>query len=222
MLVPLIITIALRPLSNEALADIQSNHADTLQLAAHPKRRQEQQLSRYVRRQVLAGYLSIDSAQLIFAQHPLGKPYLANAPHVEFSQSHCTDQFILVCNQQGVAMGVDIEKKHRPIRTQALATRILTASELEVFERAMDQQDFLLRVWTIKEAILKATGLGIRLNLNELESRATSHSGSLNKIGVVHHAQLGSWCYQCFETADYYYSVAWQATPHLSVELNFI
>lgn len=222
---PLIITIALRPLSNKALADVQSNHADTLQLAAHPKRRQEQQLGRYIRRQVLADYLAIDSEQLIFAQHPLGKPYLLSTPQVEFSQSHCTDQFILVCNLQGVAMGVDIETKHRSINTQALAMRILTDNELKEFKQAKHQQAFLLKVWTIKEAILKAAGLGIRLNLNELESGLTAQltaplptqlTGQLrmtDEAGQVQHNQLGKFAYQCFEAAHHYYSVAWIHSP---------
>ena len=97
----------------------------------------------------------------------------------------------------------------------------LTDNELKEFKQAKHQQAFLLKIWTIKEAILKAAGLGIRLNLNELESGLTTPltaqlTGQLrmtDEAGQVQHNQLGKFTYQCFETAHHYYSVAWIHSP---------
>lgn len=217
MLEPLIINVAIRSLSDDFLcADIQATskptQADGLLLAAHPKRRQEQQISRSLRRQLLSDYLLVESDQLEFAQHVHGKPYLKNHTQIEFSQSHCSDQLILVMNNQGVAVGVDIEAKDRLIKVHALAARILTPKEFEQFKQAIDQQAFLLRVWTIKEAVLKATGLGIRLNLNELESHENFNNNLWGKVGRLQHAKIGSWAYQSFDSITHYYTVAWQHT----------
>lgn len=225
MLEPLTITVALRPLSftslsTEPLARDESIPEDISQLARHPKRRHEQQFSRGLRRQLLADYLAIDPAQLEFVQHIYGKPYLKNHVHIEFSQSHCTDQFILVVNKQSIAVGVDIEPKNRSLRLLALASRILAPIELIQFEQAIDQQGFLLRIWTIKEAVLKATGLGIRVNLNELESGYMFKSSGLNVIGQVHHRKIGVWNYQCFETIAHYYTIAWQDTKQPLIDCS--
>ena len=217
MLEPLIINVAIRSLNDEFLctkiqATSKPTQADGLLLAAHPKRRQEQQISRSLRRQLLSDYLLVEPDQLEFAQHVHGKPYLKNHTQIEFSQSHCNDQLVLVMNKQGVAVGVDIEAKDRSIKVHALAARILTPKEFEQFEQAIDQQAFLLRVWTIKEAVLKATGLGIRINLNELESHKNFNNNLWDKVGQVQHAKIGSWAYQSFDTTTHYYTVAWQYT----------
>ena len=210
----LIISVALRALSDADLIRFKSLEAADAQLAAHPQRRFEQLASRSIRRQLLADYLLVQPDLLAFTQQPHGKPYLKNNKHLEFSQSHCTDQFVLVMNNQGVAVGVDIEAKQRSIKLHALAKRILTPYEFGQFVKATDQQGFLLRIWTIKEAVLKASGLGIRLNLIELESHVDSHVFLKNKVGQVQHTQIGSWAYQCFETTTHYYTVAWQDTSH--------
>lgn len=172
---PLILVVTLHPLNIDCLANSRKFEADLYQLAAHPQRRLEQKISRRLRRQLLADYLGLAAEHLVFIKNEHGKPYLkqSNLPDpmsVEFSQSHCVNQFALVMNKQGIAVGIDIEAKDRIIPLQALAQRILTPWELVQFEHALDAHDFLLMRWTIKEAVLKASGLGIRLNLNELES----------------------------------------------------
>ena len=167
--------VALHPLNTNGLVDAREFEADLWQLATHPQRRLEQKISRRLRRQLLADYLGLNAEHLVFSKDEHGKPYLkhSNVPSpmsVEFSQSHCVNQFALVMNKQGIAVGIDIEAKDRVIPLQALAQRILTPWELVQFERTMNPHAFLLMRWTIKEAVLKASGLGIRLNLNELES----------------------------------------------------
>lgn len=247
MLEPLTLVVALRPLSSEYVNDAYEFETDFLHLSTHPQRRLEQQISRQLRRQLLADYVGLAAEHLVFIKNEYGKPYLKQfnllslAP-IEFSQSHCVDQFALVMNKQGIAVGIDIEAKTRTIPLQPLAQRILTPHELMRFEQAVDPSTFLLRQWTIKEAVLKASGLGIRLNLNELESIAslTQHSTSKSVLdpsevtadvsdpfnphvvceaGQMHHAQIGDWCYQCFETTTHYCTIAWQAPKKHPVQV---
>ena len=172
---PLTFIVALHPLNANDLVDAREFEADLCQLAIHPQRRLEQKISRRLRRQLLADYLGLAAEHLVFINNEHGKPYLkqSNLPDpmsVEFSQSHCVNQFALVMNKQDIPVGIDIEAKDRVIPMQALAQRILTPWELVQFEQALDAHAFLLMRWTIKEAVLKASGLGIRVNLNELES----------------------------------------------------
>ena len=172
---PLTFIVALHPLNTNGLVNAREFEADVWQLATHPQRRLEQKISRRFRRQLLADYLGLATEHLVFIKNEHGKPYLkqSNLPDsmsVEFSQSHCVNQFALVMNKQGIPVGIDIEAKTRIIPMQALAQRILTLDEWVQFKQALDAHAFLLMRWTIKEAVLKASGLGIRVNLNELES----------------------------------------------------
>lgn len=205
----LLIYLALRPIQPESLTGLTVMAADQQNLAAHPQRRLEQLITRTWRRQILARQLAQSPDNLRFVKDRYGKPYLINEPDLQFSQSHCTQQFVLAFNQQALAIGVDIEARQRIINLAGLAKRLLTSTEMQDFAQAANPQAYLLKCWTIKEAVVKASGLGIRLNLNTLE---TGYSGAelQTNNAVAYQAAIGKWAYQCFETADYYYTVAWQ------------
>lgn len=208
------IHIALRPINPEILNGLQIATADQQVLATHPQRKIEQLISRHWRRLILATQLEQVPENLCFAKDAYGKPYLVDEPHLQLSQSHCAQQFVLVFNAQGVAVGVDIEAKQRVINQAKLAQRILTVLEMQTFKQAANPQAYLLSCWTIKEAVLKASGLGIRLNLNQLETGYQSIKNLDADIPqpayTASHAAIGVWTYQCFETQDYFYTVAWQ------------
>ncbi|XID75421.1 4'-phosphopantetheinyl transferase family protein [Alkanindiges sp. WGS2144] len=182
------------------------------QLAAYPsaathfsRRLYEQQATQALRQQIMGNYLDLPMDQLVFGKQDNGKPFLKNNVRVEFNQSHCNDQFVLAINQQGLALGVDIETKHRKINIQALAARILTPLEQKQFVLSDRPQEFLLKIWTVKEAVLKASGLGIRLNLHTLETGARCDGH-----GMAAQPLIGHWHYKCFETSQHYYTIAWQ------------
>lgn len=205
-------------LITDTLITPQNIHLDDQQnLAKHTGRRQEQLISRSLRRQTLANHLKVDPWQLRFSVREHGKPYLADYPQLEFSQSHTQStnksthslEWLMVANQQGVAVGADIEAKKRVTALESLAKHILTAAEYFTFKHATDQQGFLLQCWTVKEAVLKASGLGIRINLNTLETGCI-----FNDQGWVDHPKIGQWRYQCFENEQAYYAVAWQANEY--------
>lgn len=84
-----------------------------------------------------------------------GRPYLAGGP--QFSLSHSGAWAVLAVDAQPV--GVDIELI-RP-RSAALAPRVFAADELAWLQTSPLENFYVL--WTRKESILKATGLGLTL-----------------------------------------------------------
>jgi 4'-phosphopantetheinyl transferase len=117
--------------------------------------------ARAMLRAVAGAYLRADPTALRFATGTHGKPRLAGAT-LRFNLSHCGDGVILACAAEQ-EVGIDLEDTHR-LRDHATLAR---ASLSEVERRALDALDdaaarrMVLRIWTWKEALLKADGSGL-------------------------------------------------------------
>jgi 4'-phosphopantetheinyl transferase len=96
---------------------------------------------------------------------PHGRPRLANQP-LELSVSHAGD-LIVVAISPDAPVGVDVEKID-PAVPAKLASHVLGRDELPDFLALpqRDQPSQFFRLWTRKEAALKATGDGLRLPMN--------------------------------------------------------
>ena len=93
------------------------------------------------------------AARLQFTEK--GKPWLPEGPC--FNLSHSGEWVVLACSEH--ELGVDIEKLGE--YKEKLARRCCTEEELLWLENR-DKSDFF-RLWTGKEAVMKATGLGLAL-----------------------------------------------------------
>jgi 4'-phosphopantetheinyl transferase len=104
-----------------------------------------------------------------YAQH--GKPSVtsATAP-IHFNLSHSADTAIYAISSSRIP-GVDIEHLNRDVEIDALAQRFFThreCAELQSIPTA-DRKRAFLAAWTRKEAIVKSTGDGLRLPLDQIE-----------------------------------------------------
>ena len=136
------------------------------------------------RRRYLAAHVALRSllgAALGQAPHALriepdanDKPRLVGHAGWQFNLSD-SDDWALVGLQQGAPIGVDVEVRRTLDDARALALRLYTAPEREaVFDAAEgpEREAAFLRVWTRKEACLKAVGLGLRLAPSSFEAGA--------------------------------------------------
>ncbi len=92
-----------------------------------------------------------------FDRTPLGKPVLKNREDLHFSLSHAGHYAVCALSAQPV--GVDVET-HRC--TPAIARRFFHPEELH-----RDDPETLCRLWTAKEAFVKALGGGLTIGLNQ-------------------------------------------------------
>jgi 4'-phosphopantetheinyl transferase len=111
-----------------------------------------------------------DPASLQFSYTAHGKPELAG-PHagkLHFNLSH-TDALLVLAVDRRHAVGVDVEAVTRNVELLALAKRYFAAHEYaelaELDESAQRERFFAL--WTLKEAWLKARGLGLHIPLDD-------------------------------------------------------
>ena len=98
-----------------------------------------------------------------FTISDLGKPELSNATlPLRFNLSH-NDELIICAVCLNKDIGCDIENLSRNINVNAIAKRFFSASEYQLIK---DQPSTFFEYWTLKEAFVKATGLGISQGLD--------------------------------------------------------
>jgi len=116
-------------------------------------------------RQTLASYLRIAPADVVFRPGPQGKPELG-PPHSEsgltFNLSH-SETLVVCAVTRTNSIGVDVERV-RPIpKLTALTSRFFAPDERSHLD-SLPEDDRLtafFRIWTLKEAYLKALGVGL-------------------------------------------------------------
>ncbi|MER5430593.1 4'-phosphopantetheinyl transferase superfamily protein [Streptomyces sp. NPDC002588] len=104
---------------------------------------------------------------------PHGKPRLAVPSPYAFSVTHSGGLVgVAVC--RGAEVGLDLEEADAPLDVDAAARTALAAPELTALyaRPSAGRQAAFLRVWTRKEAVLKALGVGLRVPLRELRVSA--------------------------------------------------
>lgn len=98
---------------------------------------------------------------------PRGKPRLAadqeSETDLEFNIAH-TANVVVAAFSRTHSVGIDVETLDRTRNLDGLAERVLTGAEWDRWHSlaANAQPAFFFRVWTCKEAFLKATGQGLQ------------------------------------------------------------
>lgn len=135
---------------------------------AFAKDRRSYITAHWLLRQVLSAYVSMPPDAWEFARAPHGKPFLAglNAElGLFFNLSHTTGMVACAVTRMG-EVGVDVETV-RPRDHLNLARRYFAPLEVSQMESLSpeDQQEVFFRFWTLKEAYIKAQGLGLAMDL---------------------------------------------------------
>lgn len=114
-------------------------------------------------RALLGQRLGRDPRSLVFASISNGKPVLDPPTPLHFNLSHAGGWCLLGLGTQ--PLGVDIQEHDPRCDCGRLASRYLHPLELAQFTAAADQRLAFFRVWTRKEAVMKADGRGLSLDL---------------------------------------------------------
>lgn len=114
-----------------------------------------------VLRQLLSRYTGEAPADLRFASNSGGKPVLEGMQSPHFSVSHCSDVALVAVARFRV--GIDIEHIRPGNFWQKVVGECLSPREAAYLEAlpARSRTEALYRVWTRKEALLKAVGTGL-------------------------------------------------------------
>ncbi|MEB6667806.1 4'-phosphopantetheinyl transferase superfamily protein [Acinetobacter vivianii] len=190
----------------QALAQLlEKNKTDFADLRSFNHYKKQQIQAR--RNQLLAQQLNCCVDKLIFAKHEHGKPFLSSHS-LHFNHSHSQQYYALAMSERVQDIGIDVEELDRKVRYDALAQHAFHPEEYHIWQQQDQNLEYWFKVWTTKEAILKASGLGIRLDLNSLNTQV--HPS--NQGGMCSHPLIGTFAYQNFIlNQKIVVTIAWRA-----------
>ena len=120
-------------------------------------------LCRAMLRLGLAGYLQKSPGKIALTTNRHGKPYLVEGRGLHFNVSHSGRLGAIAFTTAG-EVGIDVEAMQRDVEALDIASAHFTAAEAARIAEAptpLEQARIFLRLWTRKEAVLKAVGYGL-------------------------------------------------------------
>lgn len=126
--------------------------------------------SRLALRHILGHTTGVAPAALAFQTLTRGRPVLTETNGLSFNLAHTRGHLVIAAHPDA-AVGVDIEGTTLRFSVHEVATHVLTARERDDLMAAplAEQGALFIRYWTLKEAILKATGDGLYQSMLDLD-----------------------------------------------------
>lgn len=124
-------------------------------------------------RLLLSRYLATEPEKVVFAQGPHGKPFLSGAftdSGLNFNLTRSENVGLFAVTRSG-SIGIDLERIQPLADIELIVESCLSTRESVAFHK-LDAEEKLVafsKLWTRKEAWLKATGEGIGRFLKEVE-----------------------------------------------------
>ncbi|MGY3617870.1 4'-phosphopantetheinyl transferase family protein [Bradyrhizobium sp. USDA 10063] len=148
-----------------ALLDVQET--DHLARLRHHEDRRSYLAAHAGARLILGHAVGRPPNALQFGSSPNGKPFLLGHPQeIDFSLSHARGAVAVAAARMPI--GVDVEPLREVNHLDSMIELVLAAEEQAVLRKASkaSRSRMFLRYWTLKEALLKAAGLGFAVSPN--------------------------------------------------------
>ncbi|HWI26020.1 MAG TPA: 4'-phosphopantetheinyl transferase superfamily protein [Stellaceae bacterium] len=162
-------------------------------------------VGRALLRTSLARYAQVAAADWAFETNAFGCPYVSSpVAHrdLRFNLSHTEGLVACAVSRRG-EVGVDVENTARAVEPLALAPTVFAEPEIEALAATPEaqRQHRFFAYWTLKEAYIKARGMGIALPLDgfwfELDAPAPR----------IHFSE------RCPDREERWHFFRWQASP---------
>lgn len=151
--------------------------------------------------------LELTASQISLTAEHRGKPCLAPEQRlIEFNLSHSHELALLAISQRG-QLGVDLERVDERRDIEGLSRYAFSPREQAALAATAPAQRraAFFRIWTRKEAYLKALGMGLHIPLESFEVTHepeqallldARHEGAQPHLWTMHHLELGRPDYQ--------------------------
>ncbi|MEO1307455.1 MAG: 4'-phosphopantetheinyl transferase superfamily protein [Pseudomonadota bacterium] len=165
--------------------------------------------ARVLLRNVLSRMNDVDPRDWRFSTNEFGRPFIATPADSElvFNLSH-TEGLVACAIGRSCLVGIDAEWAERRTNVEELVSHVLHPTERLLFRGASvkSRRELFFTYWTLKEAYLKARGLGFSLPPTSV---AFDLSGHEPKITLTDEEESGPWSFRCYRpTATHHLALA--------------
>jgi 4'-phosphopantetheinyl transferase len=177
---------------NSLKALLSHSELEKVQRYRLPEARHNALITRAFVRSVLASYTGMKAQDVKFKITRHGKPELGNSSlPIRFNLSHNKELIICaVCLKHDI--GCDVESLYRKININNIAQRYFAVDEYHALQTVPSarQKTRFFEYWTLKEAFVKATGLGISQGLNTFSFQiGKAAESAFNDNIALHHSE---------------------------------
>lgn len=162
-------------------------------------------------RSLLGAYLGVEASAIELVEGEHGRPRLApdHRSTIDFNWSHSGEQALIAVGH-GLSLGIDVERQRERPRAGEIAERYFSADEAALLCVLAEPQRSatFLRLWTAKEAVLKALGRGLAFGLHRVDIDV--RDGRL-RLRRLEGEQVSAWQLQALPTdATLVAALAWR------------
>lgn len=119
-------------------------------------------------RQILGCYLSVNPAKIQFRKTNNHKPFISYPfTNIKFNITHSENKILIAISIAEI--GVDIELIKPFFEFKEVINSYFSKKERSIIVNSINPSEIFYKLWTRKEAVLKASGIGISDYLNEIE-----------------------------------------------------
>lgn len=167
-------------------------------------------VGRGILRTLLAGYLDMEAAQILFAYGPQRKPALElvrRGKTLHFNLAHCNGWAAYVFSWEQ-PVGIDLEHIRPLPDVDDLVQRFFSQRESTLIRSLSGEKkwDMFFQIWTCKEAILKAHGSGLTTALDQFEISFDENGLVTVTSHIQDSAELTAWHLETVELIHGYKS----------------
>jgi len=142
-------------------------------------------ISRGTLRKILSKYLNVSPKLIQFGYNQYGKPFIhfPEKGRLKFNLSHSNEYCLIAINKE-METGVDIEWINKDLEPNDIAHNYFSAQELSNF-KSIDkgnQLEAFYKIWTRKEAFIKAIGKGLSIPLDSFDVTIDDFKPKIKRI----------------------------------------
>lgn len=193
----------------------------TTDQASYHRAKQHQQhpphiASRGFLKHLLAHYVSITPEKIEIVMNTHGKPQLAHVHTLQFSISHTATHIVFALTQHSL-LGVDLENQRDLNDYLDLAKRFFSVYEFDYLNQLPKAQipQAFIRLWTLKEAFVKAVGFGLSYPLSDFSiDTGSGNPYILEKQQTKEPTKADEWsCFSWEVPSQHYLALVIQGKP---------
>ncbi|NKD77696.1 4'-phosphopantetheinyl transferase superfamily protein [Haematospirillum sp. H1815] len=174
---------------------LSTTEQDSVSRMIRAEDRAQRAAAHILKRRVLGHILGVSPECLEFDQDRNGRPFLRHPEStLDFNISHAGNWValsVISCRAQACGTGVDVEAQRPQLDWTSLSEDFLSPAEIRIMNELDYDQGrlFALSRWSMKEAIVKATGEGLGATLSTItptvHADGTFHCNNLNGYTIA-------------------------------------